>query len=102
MAKIWNFQTDESGAGEKFYILEMLPYPSGKMHMGHVRNYTLGDAVARLKRMQKDIMYYTLWDGMLLVYQQKMLQDNMELILQLGQKKHCRNENRNTALWIFV
>ncbi len=42
----------------------MFPYPSGKIHMGHVRNYSIGDVVARFKKW-KDIMYFIQWDGIL-------------------------------------
>ncbi len=46
------FRAIEDPSREKFYCLSMFPYPSGRLHMGHVRNYTIGDVIARFKRMQ--------------------------------------------------
>jgi len=46
------FKFDENSAKEKYYVLEMFPYPSGNIHMGHLRNYAIGDAIARFKKLQ--------------------------------------------------
>ena len=66
--KFWNetraFEAREDAAKAKFFCLSMLPYPSGALHMGHVRNYTIGDVISRYQRMNgKNVLQPMAWDA---------------------------------------
>lgn len=127
--KIWNdealFKTKEPSADRpKFYVLEMFPYPSGNLHMGHVRNYTIGDVISRFKSMQGfSVLHPMGWDSFglpaenaavknnlhPLIWTSSNIQNMKKQLVSLGlsydwsrEVTTCREEYYKFTQWIFL
>lgn len=95
------FEVTEDESKEKYYCLSMLPYPSGRLHMGHVRNYTIGDVIARYQRMLGKT-YCSPLAGMRSVCLRKALRLKQHRSGTVDVRQHRLHEKpaQNAGLWL--
>ncbi|MDI6699494.1 MAG: leucine--tRNA ligase [Candidatus Saccharicenans sp.] len=118
------FEVSESSDRPKYYLLEMYPYPSGRIHMGHVRNYSIGDVLARFKKMKGyNVLHPIGWDALGMpaenaaikhgIHPRKWTLDNVDYMRSQLKKmgfSYCWSREVNTCLpeyyrwnqWIFL